>query len=274
MHGYSNTESVTLAAARQGAPQNSSRFVDYLAKEYVALAVNLDRQGDFADADYFARKALVTEKGEIVPPENNTNWAIPLETPYGFRTQLAQARTRLVAALDGGARERAPAVAAQAQARYDCWTERMEDEWQRARNGLCRSEFLAAMDELEGKPAPAAAPPAPAATAATQIDVYFDFNKSGLTREGRQIVQQIAAQLKSDSAATVTVTGKTDLAGTDSYNLALSKRRAEAVRAELVRNGVAASRITTRWSGKREPPIKTGDGVREPRNRVVEVVIR
>ena len=88
-----------------------------------------------------------------------------------------------------------------------------------------------------------------------------------------QIVEQIAAQLKANNAATVIVTGKTDLSGTDSYNLALSKRRAEAVRAALIRDGIAAGRITAQWTGEREPPVKTSQGVREPRNRVVEVTI-
>jgi len=269
MHGYAHTESAILAAAKAGAPKTAGGFTAALATEYVALAENLDKLGDLADADYFARKALVAEQGEVVPPENNTNWAIPLEQPFGFRTQLAQARARLVTALDSGARERAPALAARAQARYDCWTERMEDDWRGAQNGPCRSEFLAAMEQLEGKPA---APAAPAARAEV-INVYFDFNKSGLTPEGRQIVRQVAAQLKANRAAAVTLTGKTDLAGTDSYNQALSKRRSEAVRGELVKDGIAAGRITMRWTGKREPPVKTADGVREPRNRVVEIVL-
>ena len=80
----------------------------------------------------------------MVLPEDNANWAIPLEQPYGFRSKLAQARTRLMTALDGGAREKAPALAARAQVNYDCWVERMEDNWadgaeRRLRNQLpCR----------------------------------------------------------------------------------------------------------------------------------------
>jgi OOP family OmpA-OmpF porin len=267
--GLPNSADMTVAAATSGAPKSPSSFTDYLATEYVALATSLSQQGDIADTDYFARKALAAEQGQMVAPENNANWAIPLEQPYGFRTQLTQARTRLVAALDGGARDRAPALAAKAQARYDCWTERMEDDWQHAQNGPCRADFLAAMDQLEAKPA-AAPPPAPGQV----IDVYFDFNKASLSREARQIVEQIAGQLKANGTATVTIVGKTDLSGSDSYNLALSKRRAEAVRAALVRDGIAAGRITTQWTGEREPPVKTGQGVREPRNRVVEVTIR
>jgi OOP family OmpA-OmpF porin len=265
-----------VAAVQAGLAKSPSSFLDYLATEYAALADSLNQQGDAVDADYFARKGLGAEHDIVVPPEQNAAWGIPLEQPYGFRTQLAQARTRLLAALDGGARDRAPALAARAQVRYDCWTERMEDDWQKAQNGPCRSDFMAAMDQLEGKaataPAPAVAAPAPA-TPGNVIDVYFDFNKSGLSLEGKQIVQQIANQLKANGAATVTVTGKTDLSGSDDYNLALSKRRAEAVRAELIKDGVAASRINVQWAGKRQPPVSTGDGTREPRNRVVEVTV-
>ncbi len=273
--GTPHSAGSNLAAAQAGLPKSPSSFLDYLATEYASLADSLNQQGDAVDTDYFARKGLGAENGIMVAPEQNASWAIPLEQPYGFRTQLAQARTRLVAALDGGARDRAPALAARAQVRYDCWTERMEDDWQKAQNGPCRSDFMAAMDQLEGKAAaaPAAAPPAKPATPGNVIDVYFDFNQSTLSLEGKQIVQQIANQVKANAAATISVTGKTDLAGPDDYNLALSKRRAEAVQAELVKDGIAASRISVQWAGKRQPPVATADGVREPRNRVVEVTV-
>jgi outer membrane protein OmpA-like peptidoglycan-associated protein len=65
--------------------------------------------------------------------------------------------------------------------------------------------------------------------------------------------------------------GKADLSGTDAYNLALSKRRADTVRSALVAGGVSADRIEEQWVGMREPPVPTAAGVREPRNRVVEV---
>jgi OmpA-OmpF porin, OOP family len=279
IHGTPITARASLAAAEAGIVKQPTTFLQYLTNEYAAFAGELLKLGDLVDTDYFARKSLAAGHGVAVPPEQNASWAIPLETPNGFRTMLAQARTRLLAALDGGARERAPAVAARAQERYDCWTERMEDDWKTAQNGSCRKDFEAAMNQLEAKPAAAAPPPArpaprPARRPATVIDVYFDFNKSGLTREARQIVQQIADQLKTDSRVTVNIVGKTDLAGTDAYNMALSKRRAEAVQSELAKDGVPASRMHVQWTGKRSPPVPTADGVREPRNRVVEVTLR
>jgi OmpA-OmpF porin, OOP family len=67
--------------------------------------------------------------------------------------------------------------------------------------------------------------------------------------------------------------GKADRAGTDKYNLGLSERRADRVRAALIQDGVPTKRITTRWVGDREPPVPTPPGVREPRNRVVELTL-
>ncbi|HVA14953.1 MAG TPA: OmpA family protein [Stellaceae bacterium] len=267
-HGNPQTAHWNLAAATAARPQNPGNFSAALAGDYAALASSLGRDGDIVDADYFARKGLAAGAGAAVPPEDNANWAIPLEIPSGFRTKLAQARARLVAALDAGARERAPALAARAQTRYDCWTERMEDNWQTAQDGACASDFRLAMNALEGKAASSAAAPATAVV----VDVFFEFDRSRLTPEGRQIVRQIAERMKAGHGS-ATLTGKADLTGSDSYDLALGRRRAAAVAAELVRDGIARNRIAVETLGKRQPPVPTAEGVREPRNRVVEIVL-
>ncbi|HEV8016484.1 MAG TPA: OmpA family protein [Stellaceae bacterium] len=266
-HGNPQTARWNLAAATTAMPQNPTNFTAALAGEYTALAASLDRAGDVVDADYFARKGLAAGKGAAVPPEDNANWAIPLEQPYGFRTKLAQARTRLMAALDGGARDRAPALAARAQARYDCWNERMEDNWATAQNGPCAADFLAAMDQLEGKAAAATAP------AANTVNVFFEFDRARLTLEGRQIVSQLAKQMKAGGLS-ASLVGKADLTGSDGYDLALGRRRADAVADELERDGVPRDRVAVDSQGKRQPPVKTADGVREPRNRVVEITLK
>jgi OmpA-OmpF porin, OOP family len=268
-HGNPQTEPYNVKGVTAAAPQNANSFTAALASEYAALAASLDREGDVADADYFARKGVTAGSGAAVPPENNANWAIPLEQPYGLRTKLAQERTRLLAALDGGARDRAPALAARAQGRYDCWVERMEDNWSAAQTGACATEFLAAMDQLEGKTAGAAT----GAAAASLVNVFFEFDRARLTREAQQIVTQIANQMKSRNLR-ATLVGKADLTGSDGYDLALGRRRADAVARELARLGVPRDRIAVDSVGKRQPPVKTADGVREPRNRVVEVTLK
>jgi outer membrane protein OmpA-like peptidoglycan-associated protein/opacity protein-like surface antigen len=117
-------------------------------------------------------------------------------------------------------------------------------------------------------PPPAPPPPAPP----KQFVVYFNFDKSDLTPEGAKVVQDAADAYKQTGSARIAVTGYTDLSGTQRYNLGLSKRRADTVRGALVRDGVPDGVIAEAWRGKENPAVPTPDGVREPRNRRVEIV--
>ena len=270
MRGNESFGPHTLARVREAAPQNPTTFNQALTADYAGFAGSLhDEIKDWADTDYFARKGLAASRGEVVPPENNGNWLIPLEVPNTFRTELAQSRERLRAALDGGGRDRLPLVAARAQVSYDCWVERMEDDWKTAIDGPCRKQFQDAMARLEGRAQPAAAP-APA----REFRIYFDFDKSDLVPEAQQILQQLALLAQRQPELRLTLVGKADRAGSDGYNMNLSRHRAEIVRSALAAGGVAAGRMDTRWVGEREPPVPTPDSVREPRNRVVEIDLR
>jgi len=72
----------------------------------------------------------------------------------------------------------------------------------------------------------------------------------------------------------VTATGHTDKSGPDDYNMALSLRRANAVKDALVRDGVPAGVISVVGRGESQPLVPTADGVREPQNRRVEIVLQ
>ncbi len=72
-------------------------------------------------------------------------------------------------------------------------------------------------------------------------------------------------------ATRVTATGHTDTTGTEAYNMALSLRRANTVKDALVKLGVPAAAITTVGRGEAGLLVQTGDGVREPQNRRVEI---
>jgi OmpA-OmpF porin, OOP family len=126
-------------------------------------------------------------------------------------------------------------------------------------------------------PPVAAAPPPPPAPqppmAAKTFVVYFDFDKSDLTPEARGIIRQAADTYRQTGSATIKIDGYTDLAGTAKYNIGLSKRRADAVRAELVKDGVGANAVAEAWHGKDDPAVPTPDGVREPRNRRVTLAL-
>jgi outer membrane protein OmpA-like peptidoglycan-associated protein len=65
------------------------------------------------------------------------------------------------------------------------------------------------------------------------------------------------------------LSGHADRLGSEAANLALSRRRVEAVRDYLVAHGVPRERIVIAWYGETQPNVETADGVAEPMNRVV-----
>jgi iron complex outermembrane receptor protein len=127
------------------------------------------------------------------------------------------------------------------------------------------------------EPAAAAAPytpPAPqaVATAPKSYLVFFDFNKSDLTGQATQIVDQAASNAGPAKVTRLTVTGHTDTVGSDAYNMRLSRRRAESVAARLEKDGIPSSEIEIVAKGKRDLLVPTADGVKEPQNRRVQIV--
>lgn len=117
------------------------------------------------------------------------------------------------------------------------------------------------------QPAPSAAPPP------RLFLVYFDFDRATLTPFGQDVLEQAAAAYRAGGAARLDVTGYTDLAGPAAYNLKLSRRRADAVRARLIELGVPEAAIVEAARGEADPRVPTAQGVREPKNRRVEIVL-
>lgn len=128
------------------------------------------------------------------------------------------------------------------------------------------------------QPAPiipvAVAQPLPVQTVARTYLVFFDWNRADLTDRARQIISDAAAARTTARATRIEVAGHADRSGTDRYNQALSLRRAETVAAELGRRGVSRSDIDIQAYGESRPLVATADGVREPQNRRVEIVLR
>jgi OmpA-OmpF porin, OOP family len=118
-------------------------------------------------------------------------------------------------------------------------------------------------------PALAAQPPRP-----ISLTLYFREGRDEFTPESQQLIQRLLAEIGRRPAPEVIVIGHTDRVGTVQFNDALSLRRAERAREELVKAGVPADRIQIEGRGEREPLIPTPDEVPEPRNRRVEISIR
>jgi outer membrane protein OmpA-like peptidoglycan-associated protein len=104
--------------------------------------------------------------------------------------------------------------------------------------------------------------------------LYFLEGRDELTPESKQIVSTIPDEIARRPAPEIVVIGHTDRVGTVPFNDALSLRRAERVRDELVKAGIAADRMRVEGRGEREPLVPTADEVAEPRNRRVEVNVR
>ena len=97
--------------------------------------------------------------------------------------------------------------------------------------------------------------------------MFFDFDKSNLTAEAQGTVTEAVSAAKTLGSVRIMVTGHTDAVGSDRYNQALSIRRANSVKDELVRQGLGADSIAIEGKSFHDPLVPTGPSVREPKNR-------
>ncbi|HET7341762.1 MAG TPA: OmpA family protein [Methylomirabilota bacterium] len=104
--------------------------------------------------------------------------------------------------------------------------------------------------------------------------LYFLGNSEDFTPESKAEMAKILPEIAAHPAPEIVVVGHTDRVGSVPYNDALSLRRAERVRNELVQIGIARESILVAGRGEREPLVPTEDEVAEPRNRRVEITVR
>jgi outer membrane protein OmpA-like peptidoglycan-associated protein len=107
-----------------------------------------------------------------------------------------------------------------------------------------------------------------------QFTLYFVEGTGTLVEDSKRAFESVFAEIAARPVVDVVVIGHTDRVGSDPFNDALALQRAEAVRALLLGRGVAAESVVTVGRGKREPKVPTADGVAEPLNRRVEILVR
>jgi len=148
--------------------------------------------------------------------------------------------------------------------------------------GLCwrNSAWTPATAAPECDGAVSASPKGKAETPKPQVtkltfasDAFFDFDKSTIKPAGKQSLNALIAKLQGVTLEVVIVVGHTDSVGSDAYNLKLGERRANAVKAYLVSQGIAPARIYTESKGERMPVADNKTSAGRAKNRRVEVEV-
>lgn len=259
-----------------GMDSSGNAFTDGLHAGYVELAYKEAGFYDWIDAGFFRDKAEAAGRGEVVLPEDPNNWSIDDEAQLA---ELNSERARLLGVLDGGARSEHPALAATAQTSFDCWVEEAEEgpenngpiaDHQVRELGKCRADYLTAMDELT-RPMVEEVVMVEETPTATEFIVYFGWDVAELSPLAQSFLNDVADEAATQNPANISVGGYTDTSGSAEYNIRLSERRANNVAAYLSGQGVNSSIMDVRWFGEEDLAVPTGDNVREPNNRRVEI---
>jgi OOP family OmpA-OmpF porin len=274
--------------ALNDASGSGNAFTQALTTEYKNFVNSeLDTYEDHADSLHFSRKGLAAARGDMVMPEPVSDWNV---LP-GHAEELINSRARLVNVFALGAREMQPQLSAVAQARFDCWIEEQEENFQQNNISACKSDFMNALAQLESAmpppplPAPEPEPMVvddglgidpsePMAIENAKYIVFFDFDESTLNAGANSILDAAAQEAISRNLNGVMVVGHTDTSGSNAYNERLSMQRATAVRDALIQRGVNAGIIMTQNRGENELLVDTADGVREPANRRAEITFQ
>lgn len=275
----------TVQTARNTTPE--SPFLNNLKQEYLNLATIERSKPDNVDAVLYARKAKMASESKLVMPDDLSQRGLLIE----IRQLLNSERTKLVSLLDQ-TRVRLPQESARAQGMFDCWAEESEENFQPEDIIACRDQYFLAKTALETRLqevlAEEAIPPAPAPEPAPKVIVYetvetvripevgrvlFEHNKAVLTKDAEALLKGFVGQINEFVPAKLVVNGYTDTSGTAEYNLKLSAKRAESVKNFLETQGVKADVFETQGFGETKLQVPTADGVKEPANRIVEIIM-
>ncbi|MEE8504677.1 MAG: OmpA family protein [Kiloniellales bacterium] len=277
-----------------GLDTSGTAFMNALYQGYEALSLERGSATDLLDAEHFNHKARRAARRASTMPDELMDRLLRPADMADLRSALAQLRR----SYDRGGRSIAPDLSATAQVSFDCWIEAAEGAnpaygWashsarRQADIDRCKAEFEATMATLEGltyfrltefrKPPSGMAMPEPAApqvaAAPETFIVYFGWDSDAVDGSGDRVIDAAVAAADSLGIADFSITGHADRSGPEDYNLNLSLRRADNVKAGLIARGVKEGGISVAGRGEAEPAVATNDGVREPANRRVEIIL-
>lgn len=241
----------TAAFLNEDLPRGT--FNQELAYQYQGLAAqNADQEVNWADAAGYYDRSVAAANGGVEP------WD---PADLGVGGDAVAMYPSVVATISAGAAAN-PAACAEAQALWDQW---LEAQYQAPGGCLDADEIRAKMEAALAACGGVAAP--------ANYIVYFGFDKSNLTAAARGVIADVVAAVGGVSDPILSLVGHADTSGSAAYNVGLSQRRVNRVASALADGGVDMSNATLAARGEADPAVPTGDGVREPRNRRVEITI-
>lgn len=171
------------------------------------------------------------------------------------------------------------AVSAQTGGEVNNWQNPFGDVWMNGTHELCwRNNFwtpATGIPGCDGVPVAQAEETIVVAPTTTKVvlnaDTFFAFDKATLKPEGREVLDQVAAQAADMSLETIIAVGHTDSTGPAAYNMQLSIRRADSVKDYLVSQGVPADRIYTEGRGLTDPIASNATREGRALNRRVDI---
>ena len=235
-------------------------FEGALASEYTELG----RRAAFRDQRWRNSTAYVAKARQAESGAAPALWA-PDELGVGGD---AAARYQEVVATINANKAARPAECARAQAMWDQYLESLRA----TENGaicLLPSETLPLLEEALAACGPQAVPPAQAAN----YIVYFGFDRTDLTDRARAVIDEVVSAVQTMATTSLSVVGHADTVGSVEYNQALSEARARRVGEALAQRGIPPQGMVLAGRSELQPAVPTGDGVREPLNRRVEITL-
>jgi outer membrane protein OmpA-like peptidoglycan-associated protein len=251
-----------LSAAREALDQADAAYQD---KESIELirhkAYVAQRYADISKQ----RVAEAHAKEQLAEGESERNRVV-LESRERVATQQASAAQQQASAAQQQA-SAAQEQAAELQARTRELQEQNEDAQRQAREAAERNQQLQSqLSDLQAKQTERG-------LVLTLGDVLFDTAQASLKPGAGSTMDRLAKFMTDYPQRKVTIEGHTDSRGSDDYNVQLSQRRADAVRAALVMRGVDAGRIQAVGLGEAYPVASNDSPAGMQQNRRVEIVI-
>ncbi len=244
LFGFSSLSVASAANAQNG----GGDFLDYLSMEYAKYGRREARKKDYKDSRYFRELSQKAKAGHMVYPAALSSRQIPTEQ----LRELNNAKEKLDYHLNLGARARAPFAAAAAQASYESWLEEAEENRSNADVDEAKANFYSHL----------AAVSIPQSTTI----IYFPVNSAQLTKDSRTKLNAMIKEMKAHNTQDIALATHASTTASHTYNLNLTKKRADAVQRYLRNHGVD-SNVILRTYGEGDLALPTADGKENQLNR-------